>query len=147
MSRPGKKQSHDGATATGPGEAHFSRAHTALGIFVVASNFDSANDALTVQLEGGFEGKSPTGTDGTDYLAPIYDGSTQLSIDGSALVDSGDGSTYYGFLWASNVPAEKVRANISSITDNAGGDLSVDTYVLLSNNASGGGHSFEPDSA
>lgn len=146
MSRPGKKQSHDGATATGAGEAHFTRAHTAVGVFVVAKNFDPVNDALTVEVEGGFEGKTPTGDDGKDYLAPLYDGSQELSITGAELVDSGDGSTYYGFVWASNVPAEKARARISDFTDSAGSDLEVDTYLLVSNNASGGGHSFEPDS-
>lgn len=146
MSRPQKKQSHDGATATGTGEVHWSRAHTAVGVFVVARNLAPSNDTLTVKLDGGFEGVEPTGNTGMDYLAPVNDGSGDLSISASDLVDSGDGSTYYGFVWASNVPAEKVRARISEFSDAANGDLSVDTYVLLSNNASGGGHSFEADS-
>lgn len=142
MSRPQKKQSHDGATATGTGESHYTRAHTAVGVFVVASNLDPANDTLTVKLDGGFEGTGTTGADGTDYLAPLNDGSGDLSISAGDMVDRGDG-TYYGFVWASNVPAEKVRARISEFS--ASGGLSVDTYCLMSNNASGGGHSFESD--
>lgn len=139
MSRPGKKQSHDGATSAGAGEAHFTRAHTAIGVFVVARNLDPSNDTLTVSLEGGFE------YDGVNHFGPIYNGSSAKKISASDFTDDNGDGTYEMLLWASNVPAEKARARITEFTDAANGDLEVDTYVLLSNNASGGGHSFEPD--
>ena len=141
MSRPGSKKSNDGATATGAGESHFTRAHTAVGVFVVAEGLDPGNDTLEVQLEGGFNYGDNT------YFTPLFrkDNSVVQVADGEMTDRDGDG-TYTGFVWESNVPVEQIRARITSYTDNAGGDLSVDTYVLMSNNASGGGHSFEEDS-
>lgn len=139
MSRPGKKQSHSGATAAGAGEGHFTKAHTAIGIFVVAKNLDTANDTLTVSLEGGFE------YNGTDYYAPLFDGTSERKASASDFSDPDGDGDYEMLLWASNIPAEKVRARITQFTDDAGSDLEVDTWVLLSNNASGGGHSFETD--
>lgn len=139
MSRPGKKQSHDGATTTGPGDGHYTRAHTAIGVFVVARNLDPANDTLTVALECGFE------YEGTDHYGLVFNGTSSKQIEDSDFQDvDGDGN-YEMLLWGSNIPAEKARANITEFTDSAGGDLEVDTYILLSNNASGGGHSFNPD--
>ena len=140
MSRPAKKKSHDGATSTGAGEGHFTKAHTAVGVFVVAKNLDPQNDDLTVSLEGGFE------YEGTDYFGPIYDGSSDKKASASAFSDDDGDGNFEMLLWASNVPAEKIRARITEFNDSAGGDLEVETWVLLSNNASGGGHSFETDS-
>jgi hypothetical protein len=141
MSRPAKKRSHEGATATGAGEVHFTRAHTAVGVYVEAHNLDPDNDTLTVSLEGGFEDPQ-----GTDHLAPVYDGNSAKKITESDFSDDDGDGTYEMLLWGSNVPVEKIRARITEFSDSANGDLEVDTWVLMSNNASGGGHSFEADS-
>lgn len=141
MSRPFKKKSHDGATGTGAGESHFTRSHTSLGVFAVARNLDPTNDSLTVSLEGGFK------YGGNDYFSPIYTGGSDKKASETEFTDDDGDGTYTMFLWASNVPAERVRARITEFTDDAGSDLEVDTFVLGSNNASGGGHSFEPDSS
>jgi len=141
MSRPGSKKSNDGATATGAGESHFTRAHTAVGVFVVAQNLDPGNDTLEVSLEGGF------GYGGTNYFTPLLrKDNSVVQVSDSEMTDKDGDGTYTGFVWESNVPVEQIRARIDTFTDSAGGDLTVDTYVLMSNNASGGGHSFEEDS-
>jgi hypothetical protein len=141
MSRPGIKKSNDGATATGAGESHFTRAHTAVGVLVVAQNLDAANDTLEVVLEAGYN------YNGSDYFTPLLRrDDTEVSLTVSEMTDNDSDGTYTGMVWESNAPVEQLRARISAFTDNANGDLSVDTYVVMSNNASGGGHSFEEDS-
>lgn len=139
MSRPLKAQSHDGATSAEAGEDHYTKAHTAIGIYVQANNLEPANDTLTVSLEVGFE------YDGTDYFGPITTGSSDRKISESDFSDDDGDGNYEALLWASNVPAEKIRARITDFTDDANGDLTVDTYILVSNNASGGGHDFQSD--
>lgn len=140
MSRPGIKQSNDGATTAEVGESHFTRAHTAIGVLVVAQNLDTANDTLEVVLEAGFN------YDGTQVFTPLLRrDDTQVRLSVSELTDNDGDGTYTGLVWESNVPAEQIRARIESLTDSANDDLSVNTYVVMSNNASGGGHSFEQD--
>lgn len=140
MSRPGIKQSNTGATTTGAGDEHYTRAHTAVGVLVVAQNLDTTNDTLEVVLEAGFE------YNGTKYFTPLLRrDDTEVGLTISEMTDNDGNGTYTGMVWESNVPAEILRARIESLTDNADSDLSVDTYVVMSNNASGGGHNFEED--
>lgn len=140
MSRPGIKQSHGGATTTGTGEDHYTRSHTAVGVLVVAENLDAANDTLEVVLEAGYEYK------GRKYFTPLLRrDNTEVGLTTTDLTDNDGNGTYTGMVWESNAPVEILRGRIESLTDAAGADLSVSTYVVMSNNASGGGHNFEED--
>jgi len=60
-----------------------------------------------------------------------------LSVGDFTDVD-GDGTAYNAMLYVHNVPAPRIRANITSFTDSSGSDLSVDAYVLAANNAGTG---------
>lgn len=132
MSRPYRELSVDGATGTGPGEEHAGKGHVTLGLFVVASNLDSANDSLTVRLE-------VEGPDGEWSPIRDKDGTVIGELTQSEFEDvDGDGTTFNSFLYVHGVPAPSVRANVTSFTDAAGGDLSVDAYVHAANNGGTG---------
>lgn len=140
MSRPIRKQSHDAATAAGAGEVHKSKAHNSVGLFVVAQNLDSANDTLTVQVEG-----SPTGSNGEWATIDTKQGGTKtqrLTVDISDMEDTDGDGTYVGFVYAHGIPVEWLRVNVTTFTDAANGDLTVDTYITGVGNA-GTGHGFD----
>lgn len=129
MSRPVEKQSHVGATAAGPGEAFSVKGHQAIGLGVDASNLDSVNDTLEVRLEVEVGGS----------WLPIHDKDANQV---GAIASGGLGSDGDAMLYISNVPAPRLRANITSFSDAAGSDLSVDTYVLATGR-SGSGQEYE----
>ena len=67
------------------------------------------------------------------------DGTVVGTLSVSDFTDvNGDGTTYNAMLYVHNVPAPRIRANVTSFTDSAGSDLSVDAYVLAANNAGTG---------
>lgn len=117
MSRPIEKQSHDRATATGPGEACFSKGHSALALAVYAENLDTSNDSLRVRLE--------VEAGGTWHAIHDEQGNRVGELTVSNLESDGT-----GMLYLSNVPAPRIRANVVSFTDAADDDLAVDTFVL-----------------
>ena len=132
MSRPLIQASVEGANSPVAGEAHSGKGHTALGLFVVAQGLDTANDTLDVRLE--MEG--PKGE-----WSPVRDkdGTVVGTLNVSDFTDiDGDGTTYNAMLYVHNVPAPRIRANITSLTDSSGSDLSVDAYVLAANNTGAG---------
>jgi hypothetical protein len=135
MSRPLIQASVEDADSPVAGEAHSAKGHTALGLFVVAEGLDTAIDTVDVRLE-------VEGPDGE--WSPIYDEDGtlvgELTVSEFVDVDS-DGTTWTAMLYVHNVPAPRIRANITSFTDSSGSDLSVDAYVLAANN-SGTGHEF-----
>lgn len=140
MSRPFRAQSHDAATSAGAGESHESKGHNSLGLFVVARNLDDANDSLTVRVEG-----SPTGEGGEWATIDTKQGGTKtqrLTVDLNDMEDTDGDGTFVGFVYAHGVPAEYLRANITSFTDSSGGDLEVDSYIMGANNG-GTGHAFD----
>lgn len=137
MSRPIKKQSHEGAQSTGAGESHRAKGHNSVGLFVVVENLDAANDTVDVELQ-------VEGPDGE--WAPIRDGSgAQVGEITTSEFANEEGSVNdTAMVYVHGVPAPKLRANITGFNDAGGeGDLAVDTYVLAANN---GGTGFEYES-
>lgn len=132
MSRPIKAQSIAGATSPGVGEGHQAKGHVTQGLFVVANGLDTANDTLDVRLE--VEGPDGEWTPMRDESGALVG---TLSVADFEDVD-GDGTTFNAMLYVHGVPAPRVRANVTSLTDSSGSDLSVDAYVLAANNAGTG---------
>jgi len=135
VSRPIIQKSIDGASADTQGEGFAAKGHTSHGLFVVANGLDTGTDTLEVRLE--MEG--PKGE-----WSPVRDkdGTLVGTLSVSDFTDAdGDGTTYNAMLYIHNVPAPRIRANITSFTDSSGSNLSVDAYVLAANNA-GTGHGF-----
>lgn len=127
MAKGRRFTSHDAVSTAGTGISRKTRQHTVIGLWVEATNFDPTNDSLTVRAE-----VSPDDT----HYSPINHGAPAiddaLSISGSDLVESDqDASVHVAYKVLSNVSVEHVRANITTFTDNAGGDLSVTTYIYL----------------
>lgn len=142
MSRPLKKQSVSGATSTTKGSEHFVKAHTKLGLYVVADNLDTANDTLTVRLEAGLDTDNSDGT--IDQWAEIVDeAGNKAEVTASDFSDPDGDGNFAVFFVMDDIPAEIVRANVSSFTDSSGGDLSVDAHIYTGGNADGAGHRHE----
>lgn len=139
MSRPLRKQSHSGATSAAAGEAFQTKAHHHIGLFAVAANLDTANDTLDVRVEASPD-RDEWATIDTKQSG-VKETRLSLSVGDFEDVD-GDG-TFTAFIYASDVPVEHIRANITSFSDAASGDLSVDTYLTAAGNAAGSGHGFE----
>jgi len=132
MSRPIIQKSVEGATAATQGEGFAAKGHTSQGLFVVADGLDTANDTLDVrfEVEGPDEEWSPL-RDKNGTLAGTLSVSNYTDVDG-------DGTTYNAMLYVHNVLAPRIRANVTSFTDSAGSNPSVDAYVLAANNAGTG---------
>lgn len=129
MSRPIKLKSVDAQTATGAGSASDSKGHPTISLYVVARNFDSVNDDLAVRVE-------TAATQDGEY-API----NNLDVVKADFVDVDGDGTYAAFVRLGPTAAQYLRANVTTYTDAAGGDLSVDAYVLATG-WSGGGYDF-----
>lgn len=142
MSRPFRKQVLDGVSSATESGAIKTKGHISLGIFVVAPNLDTSNDTLDVRVEA-----SPTGAGGEWATVDTKQGgggskTTRLDIGVNDFEDTDGDGTFVAFLYAHGVPAEYIRANITSFSDNADSDLTADVYLMGANNA-GTGHSFE----
>jgi len=115
-----------GATSTGAGDDEKTRGHTKHGLWVQAQNLDPANDTLEVRGE-----VSPDG----DVFAPVDSGAPAqdnvLSLTASDLYDTEDPDVMAGYIQHNDTPAEHIRANVTSFTDDAGSDLSVTAYVFI----------------
>lgn len=136
MSRPFRKQSHTGATTTGAGTPHAAKGHNSLGLFVVADNLDTANDTLDVELQvEGPEGEWSPIRNESGTKVGVLTASDFTDVDG-------DGTQFNAMLYVHGVPAPSVRAKITALTDSAGSDLSVDTYVIGTGNG-GTGHAYD----
>lgn len=109
MARPINELTLAGATSTQDGEEYGSKGHDNITLFVVASNLDTANDSLTVELQHSARGEhweslgSLSESDFTDGVASIQ---------------------------VSDVATEYLRGSVTSFDDAANDDLSVDAYVL-----------------
>lgn len=142
MARPQRVKSIDAVTSATAGEAFETKGHNSLGVFVVARGLDTANDTVEGRLEAVL---SPD--NGTEHTAVIKNVETgnDFTFSGSDLEDQDGDGTYSLFAYAHGPPVEKVRVNITSFTDNAGGDLEVDAWIFASN-WGGPGHYFEDGS-
>lgn len=112
MSQPLNELSLDNVTGTSDGEEFASKGHTHFTLFVIAWNLDAANDTLTVRLE-----QSPRG-DNWAEMASL----SEADFNGESASTSIHGA------------AEHLRASVTDFTDNSGGDLTVEAYVLASGN-------------
>lgn len=92
-------------------------------MYVVAKNVDTANDTVTVDLE--------VSQDDEANWAKLRDGSgTQIGQLTISEFDDPDGDgDAAAYLHVHGVAAEKIRANLTTISDAANGDLSVDAFV------------------
>jgi hypothetical protein len=121
MGKPRNTKSLDGVSTTGPSDGFRVGGHYHLTLAVAAAGLDSANDTLTVALEG-----SPDG----DHWFPVDGVSSDKKIEESDFSQdptSGDPTasvTVFGSQW------EYVRARVVEFTDDAGGDLSLDGWIL-----------------
>lgn len=103
MGKPVNTQSVTDQTGTATGDSVRLRGHHHLALFVAADNYDDANDTLEVALEVSPDGQNwepVTTVTGTGY------------------------DNVFG------APAEHIRARVTSFTDNAGGDLQANAWVL-----------------
>jgi hypothetical protein len=125
MSRPIRAQTLSGATSPGTGEKVETKGHNSLGLFVVADSLDTGSDTLEVRLE----------VQVADEWSPVRDssGTIVVSLSASDFEDPDGNGTFAAFEYAHGVPAEFARANATSLSDSAGGDLSVDAYVMGAN--------------
>lgn len=127
MAKGRRFTSHDGVTSAGAGDSQQSRQHTTIGLWVEATNLDSASDTLEVRVEASpddthyapIDSAAPAVTDALSYTA------------GDLTQSAADNSVYVGYKVLNNVSVEYVRSNITSFTDDAGGDLEVTTYIFI----------------
>ncbi|AGC34492.1 hypothetical protein HVTV-2_gp124 [Haloarcula virus HVTV-2] len=125
MGRPIRAEALTGATSATAGDRVQTKGHNSLGLYVVAENLDTANDTLDVRAEMQVAGEWSAVRDAS--------GTVVLSLSTSDFEDPDGNGTYAAFVFAHGVPAEFLRARITSFTDNANGDLSVDAYVMGAN--------------
>ncbi|QZP38543.1 hypothetical protein [Halobaculum magnesiiphilum] len=116
MSRPIKSLSLDSASTTGAGDVIASKGHDNVLLFVIARNLDPA-DTFAVELEHTLNG------DDWDTLATV----TEADVDGETATE-----------FVSNVAVDELRASLTEITDDSGGDLEVDAFVSANGNPSAG---------
>ena len=130
MSQPITKKSVDAATATTTGADTLSLGHYHLTLFVVAENLDSANDALTVALEG-----SPDRT----HWSGVDEATADKKITESDFSEDPDNAgVYTASITITAAYHEHIRARVTEFTDSANGDLSVDAWVMAAGNAGQG---------
>lgn len=129
MSQSFRRTSLENATGTGNGDSELTKGHNSLGLAVHAENLDPGSDSLTVQME------------------VLVDGEwcrfkNTVELTASDLTDIDSDSVYTGYTFVHGVAGESVRASITEFTDSAGGDLSVNAYVLGTNNTGGSGREY-----
>ena len=96
---------------------------------MVARNLDSANDTLTVLMEG-----SPNQVE----WASVGEASSDKKIDESDFSTDPESGAETASVTFTASYHEYIRARVSSLTDNAGGDLEVDAWIMAGGNAGQG---------
>lgn len=130
MTQPITKQSVAGATGTASGDDTRALGHFHVTLFVVARNLDSANDTLTVGLEG-----SPN----RENWANLGEASSRKKIEASDFTEDPDNSgVYTASVSATAAFHEFIRARVESFSDAANSDLEVDAWVMAAGNAGQG---------
>lgn len=126
MGRPVRGTTLSGATAAGAGDLVQLKGHNSVGLFVEAQNLDTANDTLDVQLEARVANEWTSVRDDS--------GSKALTVTTTEFEDPDGDGTFAAFVFIHGVPADEVRARITSFNNaSADGDLSVDVYIMGSN--------------
>lgn len=124
MSSPRNLHSVEGASGTTTGREVRANGHYHVTLFVAADQLDTANDTLTVTIEG-----SPNGTNWTN-LGEI---NSAKKIDETDVTQDPDNAgVYTGSLHITGAYHEMYRARVSDYTDSSGGDLVVDAWVMAS---------------
>lgn len=133
MARPFEKKSVKGATTATKGEGFGTQAHRDIALVAVAENLDAANDTVEIRLEGAVRV-----AEHEEAWASI--GSPTISASDFEQDESGH---YAAYAKGDDLSINRVRAAVTSLTDAANNDLSVDVYLTATGNASGMGASFE----
>lgn len=116
MSKPLNLHAHTSVTATGASEAVRSKGHYDIALYVSAPNVDTTNDSLTVRVE-----VSPDGS----MWSPLRDNEgNPVEVTQADLTDG------HYMVPLNHVLSQQLRTNITAYTDAAGGDLTVDTWLL-----------------
>lgn len=124
MANPVNLLSVSGATSTEAGDDNRARGHYHLTLHANAANIDTANDTLTVELQGSPDGSS------WDTLASLNE--SQFDSDLLGTTDPTASTTVTAAYY------EHLRCVISAFTDAANGDLTVDAWVMAAGNAGQG---------
>lgn len=127
--RPRKLKSLTDAAETGAGEPLETGGVTTGSMFVVARNLDPDNDTLEVVADGTLDG-------GEEWGPMVKVGGDKVKETADAFEDPDDDGNYAAMVLIRGISADKIRARISSITDDADGDLTVDVWVSVTANAS-----------
>lgn len=127
MAKGRRFQSHSGATSATDGSQQKTRLHTTIGLYVETTNLDTGADTLNITLKGSKDGTHWTTI---DRGAPAVDDVYELTASDFEQSDA-DNSVHVAYIVANNIAIEHVKAEITSFSDNSGGDLSVDSYVYL----------------
>lgn len=130
MSQPITKKSVDGATSATTGADTRSLGHYHNTLFVVARNLDSAVDTLTVVLEGSPDQQHWTGVDEATADKKITE--TDFTEDPD------NAGVYTASITITASFHEFLRVRVSEFTDDAGGDLEVDGWLMTAGNAGQG---------
>lgn len=128
MARAVQEKSIENATASTAGSVMQTGGRVSVSLWVLADNLDDANDTLDVQIEVSMN-------DGTDWALLRDETGTQVGNVTLSEFDDPDGNgNFTAFVTVHGVAADQVRARITTLTDSAGGDLSVDAVVAASSN-------------
>lgn len=127
MAKHKRFTSLENAQSAGPGNGTKTAGHDEIGLFVIAQNFDPANDSLTVTAEVSADDQHyasvDIGTTGQTEIMRMSGDDWEQSMT--------DDTVYVGYRAGHNIPVEYVRARIVDFTDAADNDLSVTAYVFM----------------
>jgi len=111
-------------TSSGASSPVASKGHPHITLYVEASNVDTGSDSLSVQLEG-----SPDG----ETWAPV-----EMVSGNRAVIDVSDVDVDAGAVSVNGGFYEYLRANVTEISDSAGGDLSLTVWIMATGNSGTG---------
>lgn len=126
MTQPITKKSVDAATSAATGADTRALGHYHTTLFVVARNLDSANDSLSVVLEGSPDQQHWTGVDEATADKKITESDFSEDPDNSGV--------YTASITITGSFHEFLRVRVSEFTDSAGGDLEVDGWLMAAGN-------------
>lgn len=127
MGRPTQEKSLDGVSSATAGSGLTTGGRITVSLFVVANNGDTGSDTLDVQLE--------VSMDGTNWTPLRDETGTQIGqLTIAEFADPDSNSDPAAFLTVHGVAGRHVRARVTSFTDSAGGDLTVDAWVSTTSN-------------
>lgn len=136
MANPRNLKSLAGTSSTGAGDHIRLNGHYHITLMVVAPNLDTANDTLEVAIEGSADAV---------HWTNLGEATTHKQVTTSDFTEDPDNAgVYTASVTATGAYHEFMRARVTSLTDSANGDLSVDAWVMAAGNP-GAGTRGQPD--